>query len=182
MRAILFAVLAGLSWGMGELFTKSVLKTGQVGPMGVLLVRALVTVPLAIAAFVIATRVMHAETQADFWKTAESLTLRKLALGSAVFAGFLGVFFFYLALAQPGGDISRVKPIAFTLAPATAVLLGWLVLGESVSRVQWFGVAMVLGGVVLVTVGHKSGAGAATTQSSSGQSVRSLDPSARVDP
>jgi uncharacterized membrane protein len=44
-----------------------------------------------------------------------------------------------------------VKPIAFTVAPTTAVLLGWLFLGESMSAQKIVGVLLVIAGVVVLT-------------------------------
>src|ERR1043165_9477054 len=41
MRAVVFAVIAGQCWGVGEIFTKSALNSRQIGPMAILLVRRL---------------------------------------------------------------------------------------------------------------------------------------------
>ena len=38
MQAVLFAVVAGLCWGVGEVFTKSVLHSKQVGPLAAIAV------------------------------------------------------------------------------------------------------------------------------------------------
>ena len=48
-------------------------------------------------------------------------------------------------------DISKIKPIAFTIAPAAAVILGKFVLGEEVTTRKWIAVAMILLGVALLT-------------------------------
>ena len=50
-------------------------------------------------------------------------------------------------------SVSRVKPIAFGLAPATAVVLGILFLGEGVSVAKIAGLVLVVAGVVLLTSG-----------------------------
>jgi drug/metabolite transporter (DMT)-like permease len=49
------------------------------------------------------------------------------------------------------GEISRVKPVAFTVAPATAVLLGWLVLGEPMTARKLIAVGLILAGVLMLT-------------------------------
>lgn len=149
MLAILFAVLAGLCWGVGEIFTKAAINTREIGPMGTVLVRAAVTLPLALAAFGIAHWGVGSETQA-WWRTLTAPTWAKLVIGSGVLAGFAGVFFFYLGLAQPGGDISILRPIAFALAPATAVLLGWWLLGEPMTPRKLLAVVLILAGIVLL--------------------------------
>ncbi len=159
MNAVLCAILAGLCWGIGELFTKSVLHSGQVGPMTILLVRAIVTVPPAIIVYLVARHVATAAAAdgallrpdgAAWWRTADGVVLAKLA-AAGLLAGFGGVFFFYTALSLPGGDISRIKPIAFTLAPAVAVLLGWALLKEPMSVRKLIAIGMILGGVWILT-------------------------------
>lgn len=149
MKAILLAVLAGLCWGVGEIFTKMALNTGRVGPMTVVLIRACVVLPPALAAYFIA---------AHFWKTEPPNWLKNagpsvwamLIIGSGLMAGFLGVFFFYWGLATPGGDISLLRPIAFGLAPATAVLLGWIILGEPMTLRKLIAVVLIIGGIALL--------------------------------
>lgn len=163
MQAVLFAVLAGVCWGVGELFTKSVLSSGRIGPMTVLLVRTAVALPPALLAYVIAVHWLKSEP-ADWWR-ADRAVLLKLTLGSAMLAGFGGVFFFYLGLAH--GSVSIVKPIAFTVGPAIAVLLAYLVMKEHVPLVRAVGVGCVLVGIVLIAgfggghgkAGEGSGAG-----------------------
>ena len=56
---------------------------------------------------------------------------------------------FYGALHH--GPISKVKPIAFTLAPVVGVLLGWLVLGEAMTLKKGAAVLLIVVGVVLLT-------------------------------
>ncbi len=149
MLAILCAVLAGLCWGVGEIFTKAAINTREIGPMGTVLVRAAVTLPLALAAFGVAHWGIGSESQA-FWRTASTSTWLKVIVGSGLLAGFAGVFFFYLGLSLPGGDISVLRPIAFALAPATAVLLGWWMLGEPLTAKKGAAVVLILSGIVLL--------------------------------
>jgi len=149
MRAILFAVLAGLCWGVGEIFTKKALNTGLVGPMTAMFVRACVTVVLSLAAYIGAAHVL--KTEPSSWARQAGLPVwLMLTLGSGLLAGFAGVFFFYLGLASPGGDISKLRPIAFALAPATAVILGWMVLGEGMSLRKGAACVLILVGIVML--------------------------------
>lgn len=46
MNAIILAIGAGLCWGIGEVFTKSVLHTGKVGPITAITVRSTVALPV----------------------------------------------------------------------------------------------------------------------------------------
>jgi len=147
MHAILFAALAGLCWGVGEVFTKSVLHTKQVGPITAIAVRSTVALPALWIAYWLAVHRLKAEPAN--WLDADRATLLKLVLGSGLVAGAAAMICFYVALHL--GEISRVKPIAFALAPATAVLIGWLALGEVMTANKAAGVALILAGVVLLT-------------------------------
>ena len=82
------------------------------------------------------------------WLQAPAPTLLKLVLGSGLLAGAAGMVLFYTALSM--GEVSRVKPVAFTAAPATAALLGMLVLGEPVTAKKVAGILLLLSGVVLL--------------------------------
>lgn len=148
MKPILLASLAGLCWGIGELFTKSVLHSKQIGPITAITIRSTVALPVLWAAYFFAMHVTHSEP-AQWWRTAERATILKLVLGSGLVAGAAAMIFFYFALSL--GEVSRVKPVAFALAPACAVLLGWLILHEPMTLKKGIAVAMILGGVVLLT-------------------------------
>ena len=64
-------------------------------------------------------------------------------------AGAVAMLCFYGALHH--GPISKVKPVAFTLAPAVAVTLGWLLLGEAMTAKKAVAVLLIFAGVVLLT-------------------------------
>lgn len=155
MKAILFAALAGVFWGVGELFTKSVLHSRQIGPITALAVRSSVALPLIWAAYAVATHRLGAEPAA--WAAADRPVMLKLVLGSGLIAGAAAMICFYVSLHL--GEISRVKPVAFAVAPATAVLLGWLVLGETMTPRKAIGVLAILAGVVLLTGGGRPAIG-----------------------
>jgi uncharacterized membrane protein len=157
MEAILCAIAAGLCWGVGEIFTKSAINTREIGPLGTVLVRAAVTLPLALIGYLVAHAAIKSESQA-WWRDMHTATWLKLILGSGLLAGFAGVFFFYLGLSLPGGDISKLRPIAFALAPATAVLLGWWFLGEAMTIRKAVAVVLIIAGIMLLAGGEKKGA------------------------
>lgn len=154
MRAVILAVLAGLCWGVGEVFTKMVLHTERVGPLTAVAVRSAVAIPVLIA--FAWWSIGMTKTEPAAWTQAGTGTLAKLILGSGLVAGAGGMALFYLALGA--GEVSRVKPIAFAIAPAVGALLGWLALGEAMTLRKALGVCAILVGVVLV-----AGGGAATS-------------------
>ena len=169
MKALLLAVLAGVFWGTGELCTKMVLHTGRIGPITAIAVRSAVALPLLWIAYAVASRGFGAEPR-GWWHSLAGEDWARLLLGSGVVAGAAGMICFYTALHL--GEISLVKPVAFTVAPAVAVLLGWAILGEPISIRKGIAVAMILAGVVLLA-GERSRAavddGRLTAREASGQ-------------
>ena len=147
MKPILLAIAAGLCWGIGEVFTKSVLHSGRIGPVTAIAVRSAVALPFLWLAYWWLTH--HLAREPRDWVHADGLTWLKLILGSGLVAGAGGMICFYAALNL--GEVSRIKPIAFALAPATGVLLGWLALGEPMNVKKIIGITLILLGVVLLT-------------------------------
>ncbi len=155
MPAILLAITAGLCWGVGELFTKSVLHTGKVGPITAITIRSTVALPVLWLAYFLAIYAFKSPRENAAWFRgtaaggADAATIVKLVCGSGLVAGAAAMICFYAALSL--GEVSRVKPIAFALAPATAVVLGWLVLKEGMTVQKALGVALILVGVLVLT-------------------------------
>ncbi|MCC6405972.1 MAG: EamA family transporter [Planctomycetes bacterium] len=148
MRAILLAVAAGLCWGVGELCTKSVLHGGKIGPLTAIAVRSTIALPVIWLAWMLALQTFGTESK-PAWRELTGAELTKLIVGSGLVAGALAMICFYSALALD--DISRIKPIAFTLAPATAALLGWMLMGETMTWRKVLALVLILGGVLLLT-------------------------------
>lgn len=152
MKAILFAVAAGICWGIGEVCTKSVLHSGKVGPLTAIAVRSTIGLPLIWMVWLLAKDgLMGAAPEPRGWMHADKAVLAKLVLGSGVLAGAAAMVCFYLSLKF--GPVSQVKPIAFCIAPAVAVVLGWTLLGEPFDLRKGFAVLLILAGVVLLTGG-----------------------------
>lgn len=150
--AILLAVLAGLFWGVGEVFTRSVLHSQQVGPLTAIAIRSTVALPLLWLAWLACSGVVVPAPLGlrpePVLFDAQRSTMLKLVLGSGVIAGAAAMICFYGALSM--GEVSRIKPVAFALAPATAVILGWLILGESMNARKATAVGLILVGVVML--------------------------------
>ena len=146
-QAAVLAIAAGLCWGIGEFFTKQVLHTGRIGPLTAITVRSTVALPAIWLVYLVFVHLRGIEPRD--WLGAGTATLLKLVLGSGLVAGAIAMICFYGALHL--GPISKVKPIAFTLAPVVAVLLGWMVLGEAMTLKKSLAVLLIVAGVVLLT-------------------------------
>jgi uncharacterized membrane protein len=151
---VLFAVLAGLCWGVGEVCARAVLHTGKVGPFMAVAIRSSIALPLIWLAFAVAHRMAPAAAGRGLGTLATKEWLL-LILGSGVIAGAAAMICFYVSISM--GEVSRMKPIAFTVAPAAAVILGAVVLGESLTLRKVVALVLVLSGVILLASGgHKS--------------------------
>jgi drug/metabolite transporter (DMT)-like permease len=160
MKAVLLAVGAGLCWGIGEVCTRSALHGGRIGPIGAITVRSLVAVPLLLLVFWLMTRGFAGLRTEPALSGADGATWAKVTLGSGLVAGGLAMVLFYSALSL--GEVSVVKPIAFSVAPAVGVLLGWLILGEAMDWRKAAAVGLILAGVVLLTTSRPPAANAIT--------------------
>jgi drug/metabolite transporter (DMT)-like permease len=101
---------------------------------------AIMTVPAVIAYLVI--------------RPAFSLGALGFVLVSAVFEV---AYMWLLATAYGRGEISVVYPIARGTAPLLAVVIGLGILGERLSTAQFIGVALLLAGILAVTLPQTSG-------------------------
>lgn len=153
MQAILFALLGGLCWGVGEFFTKQVMMSGKVGPFAVIMVRIVAAAPIAIVAYLIAANFSKMEVK-EWWTMPGEIRF-KLLFGSTLLASFGGVAFFYLGLRY--GDISVVKPIAMGVSPVIGALLGWWILKESMPPMKAAGIVVMVAGLIMVAVGGRAG-------------------------
>jgi drug/metabolite transporter (DMT)-like permease len=160
MKAVLLAVGAGLCWGIGEVCTRSALHGGKIGPIGAITVRSLVAIPLLLLVFWLMTRSAAGLRAEPALAQADGAAWAKVVLGSGLVAGGLAMILFYSALSL--GEVSVVKPIAFSIAPAVGVLLGWIVLGETMDWRKAVAVGFILAGVVLLTTSRPAGANAIT--------------------
>ncbi|MBM43465.1 MAG: hypothetical protein CMJ36_00410 [Phycisphaerae bacterium] len=150
MKAILLAVAAGLCWGIGEACTRSALHDGRVGPFTALLIRTLVALPVILLAWWLMLKGvggLHVEPPV---RDMNGSAWAKVIIGSGLLAAALGIIFFYAALSM--GELSVVKPISFALAPAVAVLIGWFILGESISVRKVIAIGLILAGVIMLSI------------------------------
>lgn len=150
---VLFAVLAGLCWGIGEVCARGVLHGGKVGPFMAVAIRSSIALPLIWLAFAAAHRVApHASGKGLGALTGKEWLL--LIVGSGVIAGAAAMICFYVSISL--GEVSKMKPIAFSVAPAAAVVLGAVFLGEPLTPRKVIALVLVLSGVVLfASSGHR---------------------------
>lgn len=140
MRAEAWAVLTALCWGFGSLLEKRGVKVGELSPiMGT-------TIRTACSLFLLIL------VSYPYWgqvRKAGAVSISLIAVGGGVLAGGLGIIFLYTGLRA--GNLSSVMTIAFCLAPVVGTILGYVVLHERLSPVQFVGIFLCVVGAALVT-------------------------------
>jgi bacterial/archaeal transporter family protein len=141
MKPQLFALLTAICWGVGGYFEKKGLHLGNLSPtMGITVRTAVAVIILAAASY-------------PQWKSlpqAGPRALLYMILGGGIVAGAVGMLCFYTAI--KGAPLNKVMPIAFT-SPLFGALMGLVLGGEALTWKTGLGMAMTVGGIVLLTIG-----------------------------
>ena len=140
-RPLIFSLLTILLWGLWGFFGKLALEK-RMAPTTVFLAETLVSALIAVLFVVVA--VQRSDGQPPLYST---VNVYGILSGVTLAAGLL---FYYLAL--QGGNVSIVVPLTATY-PVVAVLLGYVLLRERPTALQWIGVILVAVGAALLVSG-----------------------------
>ena len=141
MKPQLFALITAMAWGIGGYFEKKGLHLGHLSPqVGITIRTAVALVVLSAFSAPQWGSILHAGPKALF----------SLVVGGGVVAGSVGMLCFYAAI--KGAPLGQVMPIAFT-SPLFGVLMGILVGGEPLTLKTIVGMALTIGGIVILTIG-----------------------------
>jgi len=154
MNAIIFAITAGLCWGVGEVCAKAVLHTHKIGPFLAVALRTSLALPLIWGAYFFAKKLAPDGAGRGLATGENAMSVKEWLLllgGSGIIAGAFAMIAFYIAISM--GEVSKMKPIAFSIAPATAVLLGAMFINEPLTPRKVVAVVIILAGVVLLSTG-----------------------------
>ena len=125
-------------WGLWGFFGKLALEK-RMPPTTIFLAETLVSAFLAVIVFL--WIMQRNDAQQSLYSTINVYGI----LSGVVLA--VGLLFYYFAL--EGAKVTVIVPLTATY-PVVAVLLGYLVLRERPSPLQWIGVILVVAGVVLL--------------------------------
>jgi transporter family protein len=128
-------------WGLWGFFGKLALEK-RMAPTTLFLVETLVSVLIAVLLFVAVVQ-RHA-AQPPLYSTVNVYGI----LSGAALA--IGLLFYYFALER--ANVSVVVPVTATY-PVVAVMLGYVLLRERPSPLQWIGVILVVAGTALLLAG-----------------------------
>lgn len=140
MKPQLYALLTAIAWGVGGYFEKKGLHLGNLSPqMGITIRTFIALIILGIVSF-------------PQWKSvteASPKALIYMIVGGGIVAGAVGMLCFYAAI--KGAPLGKVMPIAFT-SPLFGALMGVILGGEPLTVKMMIGMAMTIGGIILLTI------------------------------
>lgn len=141
MKPQLFALLTAIAWGVGGYFEKKGLVLGNLSPqMGITIRTGVALIILGVVSF-------------PQWKSVAQASPRAIiymVVGGGIVAGAVGMLCFYTAI--KGAPLGKVMPIAFT-SPLFGALMGIIFSGEPLTFKTVLGMAMTIGGIVILTLG-----------------------------
>lgn len=141
MKPQLLALVTAMAWGIGGYLEKKGLHLGHLSPqVGITIRTAVALVVLSAVSVPQWGSVLQAGPKA----------LLSLVVGGGLVAGSLGMLCFYAAI--KGAPLGQVMPIAFT-SPLFGVLMGVLHGGEPLTLKTLVGMALTIGGIVILTIG-----------------------------
>ncbi|MCS7262030.1 MAG: DMT family transporter [Aquificaceae bacterium] len=140
MRSLIFALLASLVWGTAPVLFKLGLRN-DLPPLTALVFHNL-------SAFLLATLVVVLSGMKLNYPLRDVLFV---AVGG-IMSGFLGLFFFFMAVKE--GEVSVVTPVAST-SPLWGALIAFMFLGEPFSWLRAFGILLVVCGIVLISLSSR---------------------------
>lgn len=146
MKGFLFAIGAGLAWAFGAPLTKMAMEASGLGPVEISFYRAAALLIMAWG-----YRFLLVKFRPSALMPLREVPLKAWAymLTAAVIGLALGSIFYTTCI--------RVMPVAVVTAitstsPFIAALFGRFVLKESLTRVQWAGILMIIAGSVTVSI------------------------------
>jgi len=141
MKPQLFALLTAIAWGVGGYFEKKGLVLGNLSPqMGITIRTGVALIILGVVSY-------------PQWKSVAQASPRAIiymVVGGGIVAGAVGMLCFYTAI--KGAPLGKVMPIAFT-SPLFGALMGIIFSGEPLTFKTVLGMAMTIGGIVILTLG-----------------------------
>jgi len=148
MKAYVFyAVLAGVSWGLGGFFEKAGLGELKMPPI------AGITVRTVIALIILGTLSIPAWSQIENPGNVKAWLM--LIIGGGVIAGSLGMWSFYSSLSLTE-NLGVTLAVAFAFSPITGTVIGLINGTQKMDLKIGLGVLAIVIGIVLIQLSHES--------------------------
>ena len=143
---LLYAILAGVTWGLGGFFEKTGLRGLGLPPIAGITVRT--TIALIILGLLSIPAWKHIENPSNIraWLM--------VAIGGGIIAGSLGMWSFYSALSLTE-NLGVTLAIAFAFSPIAGTVTGLIHGSQKIDVKTGLGLAAIIIGIVLIQLAHK---------------------------
>jgi len=142
---ILFAILAGIAWGVGGYFEKAGLRAIGLPPI------AGITLRTAIALVVLG--LVSIPVWKDIAIAGNTNAWLMIIIGGGIVAGSLGMWSFYTSLSQ-SENLGVTLALAFAFSPLAGTLFGIFRGDQQLDLQLGLGLAAIIVGIVLLQTGH----------------------------
>ncbi|MER3522499.1 MAG: hypothetical protein C4326_00145 [Ignavibacteria bacterium] len=143
---ILYAIAAGIAWGLGGYFEKAGLRTLGLPPLAGIMLRTTIAFILLGALSVPVWKTYTPSNNIIGWVM--------IILGGGVIAGTLGMWSFYASLST-AENLGVALAVAFALSPVTGTIVGLLTRTQSLDWRSGIGLCAIIVGIVLIQLAHK---------------------------
>jgi len=144
---ILFAILAGVLWGVGGYFEKAGMREMGMPPIAGIAIRTLVALIILGLISLSSWNLIQNPSNTKAWLM--------LIIGGGIIAGSFGMWSFYTALVK-SENLGVTLAVAFAMSPVAGTLLGLI---KGTQELNWkisIGILFIVIGIVLVQLSHKT--------------------------
>ena len=145
---ILYAMLAGIAWGLGGYFEKAGLQAMKMP--------AIVGITLRTFVALIILALLSLPAWKNISNPADIKAWWMILIGGGIIAGSLGMWSFYAALST-SENLGVTLAVAFAIAPITGAVIGLINGTQKIDFKIALGLLAIIGGIVLIQISHKTG-------------------------
>ena len=142
---ILYAMAAGVLWGLGGYFEKTGLRELGIPPIAGIALRTAVAVVVLGLISLPAWKSFSAPTNISAWLM--------IVIGGGIVAGSFGMWSFYSSLATTE-NLGVTLAIAFALSPVTGTIVGLVKGTQEIDAKTGLGLLAIVVGIVLIQLAH----------------------------
>ncbi|MBI3578409.1 MAG: EamA family transporter [Ignavibacteriales bacterium] len=143
---ILYAMLAGIAWGLGGYFEKAGLRTLGLPPIAGITLRTLVALVVLGLLSIPAWKSISNSTDVKAWLM--------IIIGGGILAGSLGMWSFYSALSI-SENLGVTLAIAFSFSPIAGTIFGLIRGDQQLDLKSGLGLLAIIIGIVLIQLSHQ---------------------------
>lgn len=146
--SILFAVLAGIAWGVGGYFEKAGLRSMGIPPIAGITLRTVVALVVLGLISIPSWKLIANPSNTNAWLM--------IIIGGGVIAGSLGMWSFYSSLSV-SENLGVTLAVAFACSPLAGTVVG-LVRGDQPFNIKIaLGILAIITGIVLIQLSREPG-------------------------